>query len=207
MLKILGRATSANVQKVRWLCEEIGLAYEREDVGGEFGGTDTAEYIALNPNRRVPTIIDDGFVLWESNACVQYLASIHAAGTWWPSDAKTRGSAQRWMDFTTSTLAPAHVPVFHGLVRTPPDKRDAGAIAAGRDNYAAQVAILDRYLGDSEYLAGPDITMADIAPAPFVFRWFNLPIEREDLPNLRRWYDGLAARPAFAKVVLDIGIQ
>lgn len=207
MLRILGRATSANVQKVLWLCEEIGLAYGREDVGGPFGGTDTEEYIALNPNRLVPTIVDDGFVLWESNACVQYLASIHAAGTWWPSDAAIRGNAQRWMDFALGTLAPAHAPVFHGLIRTPPDQQDAAAIAAGRDDYSAQVAILDRYLGASEYLAGPDITMADISPAPFVFRWFNLPIEREDYPNLKRWYDAIAARPAYRKAVLDIGLR
>ena len=207
MLRIIGRKTSSNVMKVLWACAELGLDYQREDLGGPFGGNDSPEYQALNPNRLVPTMVEDDFVLWESNSIVRYLAHNHGNGTLWPADARTRGNAQRWMDFTISTLAPAHVPVFHGLVRTPPDKRDAAAIAAGRDNYSAQVAILDRYLGDSEYLAGPDITMADIAPAPFVFRWFNLPIEREDLPNLRRWYDGLAARPAFAKVVLDIGLQ
>lgn len=207
MLKILGRATSANVQKVLWLCEEIALPYQREDIGGEFGGTDSPEYVALNPNRRVPTIIDDGYVLWESNACVQYLASVHAAGTWWPSDAKMRGAAQRWMDFALGSLAPAHVPVFHGLVRTAPDQRNPDAIAAGRDSFSAQLAIMDHYLGESEYLAGPGITMGDISPATFVFRWFNLPIEREDYANLKRWYDAIAARPAYKKVVLDIGLQ
>ena len=207
MLKVLGRETSANVQKVRWLCAEIGLPYEHTNLGGPFGGTDTPEYLALNPNKRVPTIIDDGFVLWESNACVQYLASIHAEGSWWPTDAKIRGSAQRWMDFALGTLAPAHGPVFSGLIRTPPEKRNADAIAAGRDDFSAQLAIMDRYLGDSEYLAGPDITMGDIAPAPFVFRWFNMPIERENYPNLKRWYDSVAARPEFKKIVIDIGLQ
>ena len=177
------------------------------ELGGPFGGTDTPEYLALNPNKRVPTIIDDGYVLWESNACVQYLASIHAEGSWWPTDAKIRGSAQRWMDFALGTLAPAHGPVFSGLIRTPPEKRNADAIAAGRDNFSAQLAIMDRYLGGSEYIAGPDITMGDIGPAPFVFRWFNMPIEREDYPNLKRWYDSLAARPVFKKTVIDIGLQ
>ena len=97
--------------------------------------------------------------------------------------------------------------VFSGLIRTPPDNRNPDAIAAGRDDFSAQVAIMDRYLGESEYLAGPDITMGDISPASFVFRWFNLPIEREDYPNLKRWYDSLAARPAYKKVVIDIGLQ
>lgn len=207
MLKILGRATSANVQKVVWLCDEIGLAFEREDLGGPFGGTDTPEYLALNPNRRVPTIIDDGFVLWESNACVQYLASRHAAGSWYPDDLQVRADAVRWMDFALGTLAGAHVPVFHGLIRTPPDKRDASAIAAGRDDFSRQLAVLDRYLRDRDYVAGDTITIGDIPAAPFVFRWFNLDIEREDYPGLRAWYDRLAARPAFRKNVIDIGLQ
>jgi glutathione S-transferase len=111
------------------------------------------------------------------------------------------------MDFTLGKLSLAHVPVFHGLIRTPPDQQDAAAIAAGRDNFSAQLAIMDRYLADSEYLAGPDITMGDISPATFVFRWFNMPIEREDYPNLKRWYDAIAARPAYKKVVLDMGLQ
>ncbi len=207
MLRIIGRKTSSNVMKVLWACTELGLDFEREDLGGPFGGNDSPEYRALNPTRKVPTIIDDGFVLWESNACVQYLASIHAVGTWWPSDPKMRGNAQRWMDFALGTLAPAHVPVFHGLIRTAPDKRNTDAIAAGRDDFSAQLAIMDRYLGETEYLAGPEITMGDISPATFVFRWFNMPIEREDYPNLKRWYDAIAARPAYKKVVLDVGLQ
>ena len=207
MLKVLGRATSANVQKVVWLCDEIGLPYEREDLGGPFGGTDTAEYLALNPNKRVPTIIDEGFVLWESNACVQYLASKHAAGSWYPDDLQRRADAVRWMDFACSTLSPAHVPVFQGLIRTPKDKQNPEAIAAGRDNFSRQLAILDRYLRERDYVAGDAITMGDIPPAPFVHRWFNLDIEREDYPGLQAWYDRIASRPAFKKNVIDIGLQ
>lgn len=203
MLKILGRETSANVQKVRWLCEEIALPYDHENLGGPFGGTDTPEYLALNPNKRVPTIIDDGFVLWESNACVQYLASVHAAGSWWPTDPKVRGSAQRWMDFALGTVAGAHGPVFQGLIRTPPEKRNPDAIAAGRDNFSAQMAILDRYLGETEYLTGAEINMGDISPAPFVHRWFTLEIEREDYPNLKRWYDALTERPGYQQHIMN----
>ena len=206
MLKILGRPTSANVQKVVWLCDEIDLAYDREDIGGPFGGNDQPEYLALNPNARVPTIIDDGFVLWESNACVQYLASKHADGSWYPSDLKARADAARWMDWTLGTLAPAHVPAFAGLIRTPPDQRNPDAIKAGRDDFAAQLAILDRYLGESAYVAGDAITMGDMPPSILTFRWFNLDIEREDYPNLKRWYDSIAARPSFKKHVIDIGL-
>jgi glutathione S-transferase len=204
MLKILGRATSANVQKVTWLCEEIGLPFEREDIGGPFGGNDTPEYIALNPNKRVPTIVDDDFVLWESNACITYLASKHAVGDWYPDDLRVRGDAHRWMDFATSTVAPAHGPAFVGLIRTAPEKRKPDAIAAGRDNFSKQLAIVDGYLADREYLTGSSINIGDMPIAILSYRWFNLDIEREDYPNLKRWYDAINARPAFQKHVSGI---
>ncbi len=207
MLKVWGRATSANVQKVAWLCDELGLQFEHEEVGGPFGGTDTPEYLALNPNKRVPTIVDDGYVLWESNACITYLAAKHAPGTWYPDDLQTRASAQRWMDFSIGMLATAHTPVFMGLIRTPPEKRNPEAIAAGRDNFSAQCAVIDRYLGDSDYLTGDTITIGDMSCATFIRRWFELDIEREDYPNLKRWYDRIADRPAFRKRVLDIGMS
>ena len=206
MLKILGRATSSNVQKVVWLCEEIGLPYERENIGGPYGGNDQDEYLALNPNGRIPTVIDEDFVIWESNACVQYLASKHAAGTWYPDDLRTRARAVQWMDWSLSTLAPTHAPVYQGLIRTPEDQRNPEAIARGREAWSKCMAMLDRHLADRAYIAGDKITMGDISPATVTFRWFNLDFKREDYPNLRRWYDSLVARPAYQAHVIDIGL-
>ena len=206
MLKILGRATSANVQKVVWLCDEIGLPFEREDIGGPYGGNDKPEYLGLNPNGTVPTVIDDGFVIWESNSCVRYLASTHAVGTWYPTDLKARARANQWMDWSLAVLAPAHGPVFQGLIRTPPDKRDPDRIGAGRANWSSKLAMLDAHLAGSAYIAGNAITMGDMPPAILSYRWFNLDIEREDMPNLKRWYDQVSARPAFVKHVIDIGL-
>jgi glutathione S-transferase len=207
MLKVLGRPTSANVQKVVWFCDEIELPFERTDIGGPFGGNDQPEYLAMNPNGRVPTVIDDGFVIWESNACVHYLASKHAAGTWYPDDLQQRGRCVQWMEWVTSSLAAAHVPVFHGLIRTPADKRDPDAIARGRDNWSKLMAMLDNHLKDNAYIAGDSITIGDIPASVFAFRWFNLDIPREDYPNLKRWHDGIAARPAFKKNIIDIGLK
>ena len=206
MLRILGRATSSNVQKVVWLCEEVGIPYEREDIGGPFGGNDQPDYLALNPNGRVPTLIDGDFVIWESNACVQYLASGHAFGTWYPEDLQTRARAMQWMDWSLGTLAPTHVPAFQGLIRTPPGQRDPAAIARGRDNWSKLMAMLDAHLADRAYIAGGSVTMGDMPPAVIAFRWFNLDFEREDYPNAKRWYDTIAARPAFAEHVIDIGL-
>ena len=98
MLRIWGRRNSINVQKVLWCCGELGLDYERIDAGGVFGLTRDPEYLALNPNGLVPTISDDGFVLWESNAIVRYLAARHGSGTLWPEDLRERADAERWMD-------------------------------------------------------------------------------------------------------------
>ena len=206
MLRILGRATSSNVQKVVWLCEEVGIPYEREDIGGPFGGNDQPDYLALNPNGRVPTLIDGDFVIWESNACVQYLASGHAFGTWYPEDLQARARAVQWMDWSLGMLAPTHVPAFQGLIRTPPEQRDPAAIARGRDSWSKLMAMLDAHLADRAYIAGGSITMGDMPPAVIAFRWFNLDFEREDYPNAKRWYDSIAARPAFAEHVIDIGL-
>ena len=126
MLKIWGRNNSVNVQKVLWCCEEMGLQYERIDAGGSFGVVNTPQYRELNPNGLVPTIEDDGFVLWESNAIVRYLAAKHSAGKLWPEDLKIRAEADKWMDWQNTTFWPTFRPLFWNLVRTPVDQRDDG---------------------------------------------------------------------------------
>ncbi|MGA0060647.1 MAG: glutathione S-transferase family protein, partial [Planctomycetota bacterium] len=117
MLKIWGRATSANVMKPLWVCDEMGVPYEHEEVGGSFGRTKDAAYLAMNPNSRVPTIVDDGFVLWESNAIVRYLANKHGKGSMAPSDPREYADADRWMDWQQTTVLPVMTPIFWGLVR------------------------------------------------------------------------------------------
>ena len=206
MLKILGRNNSSNVQKVLWCCEELGLGYEREDVGGSFGRNRDPEYLALNPNGLVPTIIDGDFVLWESNSIIRYLAAKHGNGTLYPTDLQTRAMAERWMDWQLSVLGPAILPVFVGFVRTPPEKRDHSAIAAARDKTAMAMKILDSYLGRSDYVAGASFTVGDIPVGIITYRWYTFEIEREDFPNLKRWYERLSTRPGFKKHVM-IGLS
>jgi len=208
MLKILGRATSSNVQKVVWLCDELGIPYDRTDIGGPFGGNDKPEYLSLNPNGIVPTINDDGFILWESNAIVRYLAEKHGKGTdFWPENLQARASAGRWMDWTLSILAPRHVPVFQGLIRTAEADSDLEKIAAARDLWSKANKVLETWLADHEFLSGDTFGIGDIPASPFTYRWFTLDIEREDFPNLKRWHDTVAARPAFKKHVIDIGLS
>lgn len=202
MIRLLGRANSSNVMKVVWTLEEIGLPYRREDVGGPFGGTDTPEYGALNPNRVVPTLIDDDFVMWESNAIVRYLAARHAAGSaLWPEDARRRADFDRWMDWVQTTLTPPMTVIFLNLIRTPPDRRDAAAVAAAVATLGRLYGMLDHQLAGHEYLCGVALTPADLVSGIHVHRWFNLEVERPDLPRLRAWYDRLLQRPAYREHV------
>ena len=206
MLLIKGRASSSNVQEVLWCCDELGIPYERQDIGRQFGGNDTAEFLALNPNGTVPVIIEDGFTLWESNAVVRYLAAKHGAGSLYPNDLRERARADRWMDWQLAVLGRVFTPLFHGLVRDAPEDRDLAKIAAARDNVEAKLAMLDRYLADSAWVAGDNFTMGDIPVGIYGYRWYKLEIERHPLPNLERWYGALAQRPAFAKhVMVDLG--
>lgn len=208
MLKVLGRATSSNVQKVVWLCDELSVSFERSDIGGPFGGNDKPEYLSLNPNGVVPTIEDEGFVLWESNTILRYLCEKHAKGTpLWPDDIQTRNSAIRWMDWTLSILAPRHVPVYQGLIRTPEANRDLDKINASRELWAKANKILDSWLTNHEFLSGDEFGIGDIPVSPFTFRWFNLDIDREHFPHLKRWHETICTRSAFQKNVIDIGLH
>jgi glutathione S-transferase len=202
MLKIWGRNNSINVQKVMWLVDELKLPHERVDAGMQYGGVNEDWYRAMNPNGRVPTIEDEGFVLWESNAIVRYLAGKHANGSFSPADAKARADADRWMDWTTSTVHPVMTPLFWGLIRTAPEKRDAAAIEGHRKEMEKLAGVLDAQLKGRQFITGEVLTMGDIPVGCFIYRWYALPIERGEYPNLRAWYERLAARPAFRQHVM-----
>ncbi|CAN5301600.1 glutathione S-transferase [soil metagenome] len=204
MLKIWGRANSINVQKVLWCCDELGVEYERIDVGGPFGGTRDPEYLAMNPNALVPTISDDGFVLWESNAIVRYLSAKHG-GTLYPEDLRERADADRWMDWQLGTLWVALRPVFLGLIRTPPEERDEAAIETARKRTAATWDILENHLEGRDYALGDAFTMADIPLGVSIYRWLQLPVERPPIPNLEAYHERLAERQVFRdKVMLPL---
>ena len=199
MLKIWGRTNSINVQKVLWCCGELGLEYERIDAGMQFGVNNTPEYRAMNPNGLVPTINDDGFVLWESHAIVRYLARKHAAGKLWPDDLRVTAEADRWMEWYSTTMWANVRPVFWNLVRTPPEKRDMALVEDHRKKWAANLEIVEANLATRDYMAGRSFSMGDIPIGVAAYRWFNMSIERPVLPHLERWYKRICERPAFRK--------
>ena len=200
MLRIWGRTNSVNVKKALWCAEELGLEYVRIDAGMQFGVVDTPEYRRMNPMGRVPTLDDDGFVLWESHSIVRYLCAKHSAGKLWPTDLKMRADAERWMDWAF-TFQAAMRDVFWGLIRTPPEKRDARAIAEGCRQSAELAALLDGNLADKPFVAGARFTMGDIPIGCEVQRWMRVPIERASFPRLEAWFERLRERPPFLKLV------
>ncbi len=200
MLKIYGRVNSINVQKVLWAASECGVGFEQVDVGGAFGGNDQPWYQAMNPNGLVPTIDDDGYVLWESHAVVRYLAAKHGAGSLWPVDPSERGEADRWMDWQQTTLQTGMTTLFWGWVRTPAAQRDLSMLEAARLATAPLWQRLNDHLAGREHVLGPAFSMGDIPVGAMCHRWLNLPFERADLPeqpHLRSWYDRLCQRSAY----------
>ena len=208
MLKIWGRNTSSNVQKVIWALAEMKLPFERLDVGGTFGKTKEPAYLAMNPNSLVPTLEEeDGFTLWESNSIVRYLAAKHANRTLEPADLKTRALAHKWMDWQLSVLGPAITPVFWGMIRTPPDKRDPNAIAAGKEKTITAAKIMDTQLGKTAFMASNEFSYGDIPVGIMIYRYIQLIPERPATPNLDRWYAAISSRPAFKEQVAVVPLS
>jgi glutathione S-transferase len=205
---IWGRANSVNVQKVLWCCGELGVGFERRDAGMAFGVVDTPEYRAMNPNGRVPTLVDGETVLWESNSILRYLALRQierdpAARSIYPEAAAARARVERWMDWTLSTLQPAERPLFWGMIRTRPEDRDMVAIASAARATGDAWRVLDAHLAHGHaYAEGDHLTLADIVLGAYARRWFGVPVtNRPDLARLRDWYERLSGRAAFRQFV------
>ncbi|MEJ2375706.1 MAG: glutathione S-transferase family protein [Pseudolabrys sp.] len=209
MIKIWGRNTSSNVQKAMWAVGELGLEHERIDIGGKFGQNREPKYLAMNPNGLVPTLEEeDGFLLWESNSIVRYLAGKHdKAGVMEPKDAHQRALASQWMDWQLSVVGPAITPAFWGLIRTPEEKRDMAAIKASQEKTVAAMQILDAQLGKTNFVAGGAFSYGDIPVGIMCYRYVQLVPDRPSTPHLDRWYAAISARPAFKEHVGSIPLS
>ncbi|AHM74819.2 glutathione S-transferase [Yersinia hibernica] len=206
MLTVWGRNNSTNVKKVLWCLEELGIGYQRIDAGGQYGKLNDPLYRALNPNGLVPCLQDDDFILWESNTIVRYLAAQYGENTLYLPEAKQRAAAEKWMDWATSSVVEPFKAVFIGLVRTAPELQDKAKITHGIEQLNTLMAIANEALSKQPYLSGDKFGLGDIPLGCLAYAWFNLPIERPQLPHLQRWYQHLTQRPAFQKVI-DIGLS
>jgi glutathione S-transferase len=202
-LTIWGRANSVNVQKALWCLHELDLVYQRIDAGMAFGKNNEAPYLAMNPNGRVPTLVDGDYVLWESNSVMRYLCLAYGQGSpIYQQAPRQRAGVDRWLDWTLSTLQPVDRPVFWALVRTPPEKRDMVAIQKDADAEAVQWRIVDAQLATRAFIEGDQFTIADIAIGAYARRWLGVEgVTKPKLPNLERWFGQISERPGFIKFI------
>jgi glutathione S-transferase len=202
MIQVLGRANSVNVQKVMWCLAELDIEVDRKDVGGAFGGNDKAEYHSRNPNGKIPTLIDEEYVLWESNAIVRYICDQYGNGSWYPKNSQKRGHACQWMDWYQTALHRPMTTLFWQLIRTDVAHRDQALIEAAIAECAEFWRILDRHLEQRSFVLGDEISMADIPLGCAAHRWHAMNFERPDLPALLAWWHRISERPAYQNHVM-----
>ena len=202
MVRIHGRANSINVQKVMWCAGEIGLEVERIDMGLKFGGNDTPEYLAKNPNGLIPTIEDGDFVAWESHTIVRYTAEKYGSGSWNPESIETRAHASQWMDWFISRVHPLMTTIFWNVVRLPPEKRDTAAADKAIAEIGGVWRILDTHLNGKKFILGDDPSIGDIPLGCAAYRYLGMDIDRPSLPHLTAWYERLTERPPYRENVM-----
>jgi glutathione S-transferase len=195
MIQLLGRATSGNVQKVLFLLEELGLPYERKDYGRQWENTTTPEYVAMNPIKKVPTLIDGSTVVWQSNTVLRYLAS-KANSALYPTDAAQRAAIESWMDWTLSELNAAYLAGFRDA-----KKAEAERAPDTASNLAAELKVLEGQLSKHAFVAGAQFSLADVALGPIVKRCIGFPLGLPEFPKTAAWVATLQARPAFQKAI------
>ena len=190
-------------KKVLWTLEEIGLDYQFIKAGGPYGGLDTPEFLALNPNGLVPTIKDDDLVLWESNTIVRYLAARYGKGVLWIEDCGKRAAAEKWMDWTMATLFNPFVDLLMNVVRFAPEKRDQQKVTDSVEKFEKGLSIMDGELKKQPFLSGENLGIGDIIPGVFVYYYYAMELPRQNkFSNVEAWYQKLQARPGYKKHVM-----
>ncbi|WP_350615368.1 glutathione S-transferase [Pseudomonas sp. HY7a-MNA-CIBAN-0227] len=203
-LKILGRTSSINVRKVLWTCQELDIAYEREDWGIGFSPTQSPEFLALNPNAQVPVILDENGVLWESNTICRYLVGLHQRHDLLATEPAARARVEQWMDWQATELNPSWGYAFHALARNNPDFQDPQRITAGVRGWNDKMGLLEQQLiRTGAYVAGEDFTLADILIGLSVHRWRMTLMARPSYPAVSAYYEKLSQRPGFKTFALD----
>jgi glutathione S-transferase len=201
-MQLLGRATSVNVQKVLWTLEELGVAYDRKDMGGAHGGLDTASYAAMNPNRRVPTLIDGDLVVWESNAVVRYLANAYDGGSLAGATVADVARADMWMEWFQNNCYTQFIGLFYQTVRQPKFERDPKQ----RDRFSSALCknyeMLESHLANQPYVAGDKLSMGDIVVGSSLYRFYTMEFDRPDFPALGAYYNRLGQREAYRNTVM-----
>ena len=202
MIRVWGRRSSVNVQKVLWALGELDLPFTRETVGGSFGGNHDADFLRMNPNGLIPVVQDGDVTMFESNAIVRYLAARYRAGLLRPEEPRALAAAEQWMDWQQSAFAPAVSTLFMNNVRLPRGKRDAKAVAEAETAAAAALAIADQHLAQHDWFAGERFSFGDIVMGCLYWRYLGFASAKPMAPHLGEWFEAIKQRPAFRQWVM-----
>jgi glutathione S-transferase len=202
MLKVWGRRSSANVQKVMWLVGELQLAHEHIPAGGPYGVTNEPKFRAMNPNGLVPVIEDGGLVMWESNAILRYIAAVYGKDKFWPADPKVRAPIDQWEEWAGTTFQPNIIGLFVSYWRTPENQRNPNAIRNFQQRTDNNLRLLDAELARRPFIAGDTLSIADIASGVHMYRYYTMGTPYPNLPNVEAWYKRLQDRPAYRDHVM-----
>ncbi|MBL41441.1 MAG: glutathione S-transferase [Rhodospirillaceae bacterium] len=202
MLKIWGRDTSSNVQKVLWMCEELKLNFKRIDAGGPFGGLKDTEFVKLNPHSKIPVINDDGYILYESHAIIRYLNSKYGNNKFCSDKPNEQAIIDQFMDWVHTEISTYMIPILIGLVRTPEEKRNIEKINENNDKSENLWQVLDDHLNNYKWISQNYFSLADICCGVWVWRRYNLDIRKKDLKNIDKWFENLKQRDSFKKIVM-----
>jgi glutathione S-transferase len=204
MIQVWGRRNSANVQKVLWTLDELDVPYARENVGGSFGGNRDADFLAMNPMGLVPVIRDGDVTMFESNAIVRYLSARFNPGVMRPADHRGLAMAEQWMEWQQQVFAPPVITIFVNTVRSPPEKRNAAAVANAESAAMAAARIADAHLARHDWFAGSAFSFGDVVMGVFLWRYLGLDCARPDMPHVMEWLEALEQREAFRRAVMDV---
>ncbi len=196
-IKIWGRTTSINVQKVLIALTECAVEYSQEIIGRQYGGTFETDYYRLNPNGNIPTLEDGDFVLWESNAIVAYICQKYASSHLYPLDPQQRALCDQWMIWQVTSVYPHLRPLYMKALR--PEEYDGGEslLEVAPAKMLKSLNILESQLNGQDFILGKDFTMADIPLGCVLKRWYRLRGEDNHHPNVSAWQKRLNERPSF----------
>lgn len=202
MIKIWGRRSAYNVQKVLWAIGELNLPYEHINAGGDAGNLDQPEFLAMNPHGRIPVLMDEDVAIWESNSIIRYLCATHGQDRLWAELPPKRSLAERWMDWELATLQPDFLDLFWSFYRTPEDLRNQQNIQHSSERCQKHFTLLDAHLATQAFLAGDEFTMGDIPVATSLYRYFEMGVLTPEIPNVRRWYSELSQRQSYREHIM-----
>jgi glutathione S-transferase len=197
-MKLYGHPWSNAARRVQILCEECGIPYTYQTVDLMKGEQYQPEYLVINPNSKVPVMDDDGFVLWESQAIMRYLADKHKAHSWYPTEPKTRARVEQWLDWNQTRLGQEAGKVMFNT-HFAGDKRNDQAIEDAKKWLEKILPVLDGELAQHSYLGGEQPNLADIAVATNLSYLEMCQYDLNPYPAVTRWYERMKQRPSFAK--------